>query len=136
MTESAEKAAAGCSTAVRSVVSQLYALSSLDEAVAALDLCDPLPAYIEKGGLQELLTEISMLLMVSFANLNMGNYPPPATQLRTACQSIVASPGLATLKQHLKLYAGGSVEQKCFPLQSQLPLGSNATVTGGDWSGT
>ena len=91
-----------------------------------------------------------MIVGYTFANYNMGAYPPgPQTSLSKACQIFKdddAMP-LDKLKSFLAMLAGTSNssfdlslaargDSHCFfNMSSQLPSGENATITGGDWSG-
>jgi hypothetical protein len=99
-----------------------------------------------------------MVVMYTFADLNMANYPPPNTTLQAACQAIqadmTASNPWSALSGLLQTYASDSVlEQRglrrrglplalpraatgqCYNLTTQLPGGANATISAGDWSG-
>lgn len=96
------------------------------EVVNKLDLCTPLPMYIVKGGLDVLLEELNMVVMYSFANLNMANYPPETeTGLRKACKLFAngSTNELKTLAVFLKLFAQKSDLTTCFDLSKQMPVG-------------
>ena len=87
--------------------------------VAGANLCTPLPPYMATDA-SVLAQEVNMVVMYTFADLNMGNWPPPNTTLRSACAGIVV--GLATsgvgawrtLAEFLSLYGGGSAPSGCF----------------------
>ena len=126
-----------------------------------LGLCtakSAMPAYIAAGGVDTLRLAVNMLLMYSFADLNMGNYPPNAeSKLAKACTALVASPTVSGLKAFLLGWAGTSssstntavqnlsespeksqheaVAAPCYNLSTQLPAGHLPTISGGDWSG-
>lgn len=122
VTQSAEDAVPGCADALRK------AIAALD--VDAIDVCD-VPSYAANATI--LRQELTMVLMYTMANLNMANYPPgPATSLSQACQAAVN--GSDVVHELLFDYAQ-KPGQACFNLTAQLPTGSNATVSGGDWSG-
>ena len=94
-----------------------------------------------------------MVVSFTFANMNMGNYPPPNTALREACLRVQgASDPVAALGAVVRAedaaraqrsggraaLAGAELAAQvpdCFPMQDALPSGKNATVTCGDWSG-
>ena len=153
ITQSAERAVPGCAAAVRQVVAAtLGASPTKAQVVTGANLCKPLPDYIASGPDSLLVDELSMVVMYSFANLNMANYPPSSsTGLARACQGIVA--GVAQPWPALAGFLGGfaspalagflgaaAVAQPgrpsaCYNLSSQLPSGVNATISSGDWSG-
>jgi hypothetical protein len=83
-----------------------------------------------------------MLLMYSFADLNMANYPPNAeSKLAKACTAMVAQPTVGGLRAFLLDWAGTALAEgalaaaPCYNLSSQLPAGHIPTISGGDWSG-
>ena len=46
--------------------------------------------------------------MYTFATLNMGNYPPPNTQLKAACDAMIAAENpMSALKNFMLNYAQG-----------------------------
>jgi hypothetical protein len=64
VTASAERAVTGCPAAVREVLaSTLAAAKSKDEVTLGLGLCEPLPLYVQEGGLDLLVDEINMIVM-------------------------------------------------------------------------
>ena len=80
----------------------------------------------------------------------MANWPPPDTGLHTACVDIeAATDPWAALAAFLAGYSATSSSRRlgvvapnpvvapgaCYNLSSQLPSGSNATISSGDWSG-
>jgi pimeloyl-ACP methyl ester carboxylesterase len=152
VTESAERSVAGCAGALRTAFAA-FAAASASRLVRELGLCTPLPDYIANGGVETLREEVAMVVMYTFAGLNMGNYPPDHTApLHAACQSVVAVPTIATLGALLHSYAlssratalpralpaprhGSGGRGGCFELSSQLPAGPNATISSADWSG-
>jgi pimeloyl-ACP methyl ester carboxylesterase len=112
ITESAEKASPGCAPAVRSVLAATLATADKALITARLNLCTPLPEYLAQGDGALLRDELSMVVMYSFANLNMANWPPPDTRLRAACDAIVAADGAkadawTTLADFLAGYSSG-----------------------------
>ena len=63
VTESAEAAVPGCPAAVRSMLASTLVGASKAAMVAKLNLCSPLPAYLEAGDAELLLEELSMVVM-------------------------------------------------------------------------
>lgn len=107
-----------------------------------LNLCQPLPQYIAEGSTELMVEEVSMVVMYTFANLNMANYPPgPATGLARACAGIQGGGGspwgaLSTFLLGYSLTSGAAAPGTgCYNLSTQLPSGPNATISAGDWSG-
>ena len=141
ITESAERAVAGCPAAVRLAISSYYALGTKAATINGLGLCtgkSEMPRYLAQGDLSTLRLAVNMLLMYSFADLNMENYPPTAdSKLTQACNVIVAQPTVEGLKGFLLGWAGtvAGPSDTCYNLSSQLPGGTKPTISGGDWSG-
>ena len=147
VTASAERSLPGCTTAARTAFMALA--SSSEDLIREMDLCVPLPMYISRGGVRVLREELSMVLMYTFAGLNMANYPPgPRTALHQACATLIAEPTAAGLGHLLRTYATSYASYRgqrapaspptsggCFDLTTQLPAGLNATISSGDWSG-
>ena len=96
------------------------------------------PDYVLENGLTMLVDELMMVVGYSFANANMGNYPPSnTTRLYAACQTFT-SPDLDSFGKVRQFLAGQLPpydEPTCWNFKSQLPSGPNATVSSGDWSG-
>lgn len=158
ITDVAEDTVSGCADSVRASLAAVVKLGDLDAAVEALGLCTPLPAYMADDW-ATFLDELSMVVMYSFANLNMANYPPSEnTGLYTACDAWVgAEDPLTALSAFLNGYAqakaprhdlsplhaalanqrraGAGLAGSCYNMSLQLPDGPNATISGGDWSG-
>jgi len=126
---------------VRNSVKALHELKTVHEVTETLGICDPLPDYLSGGNLELLLEEIDMIIMYTFANLNMANYPPDnegvTTKLRSACNDIVGlesvNDPLGAIRLLLHRYATDSPQ--CFDMNTQVPAGRNGTISGGDWSG-
>jgi hypothetical protein len=139
VTESAETVVPGCPAAVRGALAKTLAIATKDDIVAGLNLCTPLPAYLDAGDAHLLQEEVSMVLMYSFANLNMANWPPPNTSLRAACTALVENAGAdawKALSTFLSSYSAVEVGAGgCYNLSSQLPSGRAATISSGDWTG-
>ena len=130
--------------------------------MAELDICTPLPEYLQ-GNDEEatklFYEELDMILMYTFANLNMANNPPQGSSLQTVCNSFLefvsAGEPIEAVKYLLHGYALKSFKEKvdpeqlliknyyknlqqnssCFDLRTQMPEGKNPTISGGDWSG-
>ena len=89
---------------------------------------------------------IQQIIMITFANLNMANFPPPWTNLYSACTEIVQSQnnndingrGAAIFHNFLSKYALQDSHRsgECFDMSQFLPAGPNATISSGDWSGS
>jgi len=140
VTASAARASAGCPDAVRGMLAATLAVASKAAMVSNLNLCLPLPAYLEAGDAQLLKDELSMVFQYGWANLNMGNYPPGnTTRLYKACASVEsAAPGnpWGALGSFFAAYSATTTSTAgCFNLSAQLPSGVNATISSGDWSG-
>ena len=153
VTDSARKASAGCPAAVQQMLQKSLVGKTKAEIVSSLGLCTPLPAYMDQGDVSVLVNEINMVVMYTFADLNMGNYPPPNTTLQAACMAIeatVATNPAAALSQFLQNHATAALTtprphrasphrvaapSACFNMTAQLPSGPNATISAGDWSG-
>jgi pimeloyl-ACP methyl ester carboxylesterase len=63
VTESAEKAVPGCPAAMRGALARTLAIATKDEMISGLNLCTPLPAYIDAGDALLLQQEVSMVIM-------------------------------------------------------------------------
>ena len=139
VTDSAERAVPGCPASVRRVLGATLAAGSKADMAAKLNLCAPLPPYIAAGDAPLMRDEIGMVVAYSFADLNMGNYPPTAaTGLARACAALVAAPAggeWPALASFLSNYAPGGAPGACYNLTAQLPEGRAATISSGDWSG-
>jgi pimeloyl-ACP methyl ester carboxylesterase len=157
VTESAEKALEGCANTVRNGLKAVQALGTVDRVVEALDICTPLPAYLQGNGTTELFfQELNMVVMYTFAGLNMENYPPQGSGLQNMCKTMSATSSpveaIKTLlhTEYVQVAAGrssvalagseqlphtASDSSSCFDFASQLPGGTRATISAGDWSG-
>ena len=151
VTASAARASPACPDAVRAMLAATLVGASKPAIVSGLNLCTPLPQYLEDGDAQLLVEEVAMVFMYTWAGLNMANYPPTATTgLALACAAVEASAPSdpwAALSGFLQSYSatrslrGGAVggvgapAGGCYNLSLQLPSGPNATISSGDWSG-
>ena len=149
VTESAARASPTCPAAVRALLAHTLATGDKGAMVARLNLCQPLPAYLEEGNGELLKLELAMVFQYTWADLNMGNYPPTnATRLAQACASIEAGAyqdpwgTLAAFFGGFSSALGGagsssssSSPSGCFNVSAQMPSGPNATISAGDWSG-
>jgi hypothetical protein len=152
VSDSAEKSVTGCSSAVKSALDTLSTLTK-DAAIDALNICEPLPDYLVDADDELFMQELLMIYMFTFADLNMGNYPPTGSDLQNACHDFVTNGDSDTFGVLSRFLSGyGAVKPQtgrgrrharseeatdgtCFDMSKELPNGSNATVTGGDWSG-
>ena len=82
---SMEKSVAGCVGAARvafaAVASALRTPGSKASVVEKLGICTPLPTYLEKGDEALFQDELMMVMMYSWADQNMGNWPPKNSSL-------------------------------------------------------
>lgn len=98
------------------------------------------PSYLDpsvKENLPMLVDELMMVVEYSFANANMGNYPPSNTTMLYAACKTFTSPRQDSLEKlgefltmNLPPWNSG-----CWNMSAQLPSGNRATITSGDWSG-
>ena len=158
ITQVADVASPGCSTAVRNT---LYAVqdellerafstndarTSVLQAATDIGFCpDTFPAYIQD--IPELISEtITYLVPAMFADYDMFYYPPgPDTALTRACSIFqddqqYRSP-LDRLSNFFKFrnvaeYQDTSNDVQCFDLSLELPSGPNARIRGADNSGS
>jgi hypothetical protein len=157
VTESAVRASSGCADAVRAMLTAtLAAASSKAQIIAGANLCTPLPSYLDAGDTELLVEEVSMIVMYTFATLNMENYPPgPATGLAMSCAAIedavAAGNEWGALYGFLVNYSESAMARRrlhaapaaaahgaagaCYNMASQMPSGDAATISSGDWSG-
>ena len=167
ITESAEKSATGCASAVRDAITAVHDLNAVDKVVEELDICTPLPEYLQGNDAETtklFYEELDMILMYTFANLNMANNPPQGSSLQTVCNSFLdfvsAGEPVEAIKYLLHGYASSATLSErslkpldtqqlqirnyyknfmqrsvCFDLRTQMPEGKNPTISGGDWSG-
>ena len=134
----AEKTIPGCAKAVKDALLAVYNMDAESNYIPALEvgICPgTLPAYIDDRN--TFFDELFMMAGYSFANDNMGNYPPtPATRLYKHCQ-IFLDEGLSAVEK-VKTFLVDRLEKDrkdCFDMSQQLPSGPNATISAGDWSG-
>ena len=75
VTASAARANASCPDAVRAMLAATIGAPGVtkEQIVAGLDMCAPLPQYMQDGDAQLLVDEVSMVVSYTFANLNMAN---------------------------------------------------------------
>jgi hypothetical protein len=139
ITEQTDKAFAGCAAAVESTLS--HAVQKLRELqifnASVIGACpETLPAYINNT--QTMIDETIMMVGYTFANMNMGYYPPSnATQLGRACEVFSDKEAFDPLDrlQRFLVYALAASGETCFNMNEQLPTGKHATISAGDWSG-
>ena len=154
VTTVAEKSSPGCADSVKSALLNIIDVIAknvltLEEAASKLGLCY-LPSYMNDRN--TFVNEIMMVVGYTFANYNMGYYPPGnTTQLYNACQ-IFQNETISffqKVNQFFQPYWGTKTtshflrqdfnrhkhKPHCFDIMSQLPSGPNATISSGDWSG-
>jgi hypothetical protein len=141
-----ESSSPGCSNDVRttlatvSVEIQKAGDDGFHSVAKAIGICnDTIPTYVDTSRIFQ--DELMMIVGYTFANYNMGAYPPgPQTSLYKACQIYQNKEmqSLDKMKAFLAMLDGSNDDKndRCFfDMTSQLPAGANATITGGDWSG-
>ena len=141
-----ESSSPGCSNDVRttlatvSVEIQKAGDDGFHSVAKAIGICnDTIPTYVDTSRIFQ--DELMMIVGYTFANYNMGAYPPgPQTSLYKACQIYQNKEmqSLDKMKAFLAMLDGSNDNKndRCFfDMTSQLPAGANATITGGDWSG-
>ncbi len=145
---------------VRDRIRQTQSFKELESVATEVGICEgSIPDYIfEKGDTQEsnlngddfetaaMENELMMVVAYTFANDNMASYPPDKdSRLYAACE-IFSSETLSPtekVKSYLtqRLHSSKSTsplrksQSNCWKMTDQLPTGSNATISGGDWSG-
>eukprot|EP00434_Breviolum_minutum_P012374 symbB.v1.2.010901.t2/scaffold720.1/size169259/12 len=158
VTESAERSVKGCAGAVKKAFDKMvdfFKTANTSEILQEFSVCNlpqPMSASLVADNLLFLAEQ-------TFANLNMGNYPPNSeTGLHRTCKNFIKAveeqSELVALKnlllqetrlQHAGLRSGrahlGFMHQQnganggCFDLSVHLPAGDFATARCGDWSG-
>jgi Serine carboxypeptidase S28 len=135
----AEKTIPGCAKAVRQALDAVYEENAGSDYIPAMEvgICPgTLPDYIQSRDL--FFQELFMMVGYTFANDNMSNYPPsPNTNLHKDCQIFMDDTCSAfdKVKTFLVERLGQPDDDDCFDMSFQLPTGSAATISGGDWSG-
>ncbi|CAB9503064.1 Lysosomal Pro-X carboxypeptidase [Seminavis robusta] len=133
----AEKTIPGCSKAVRQALDDVLQEGSSSNYIPAIDvgICPgTLPDYIKSRHV--FFEELFMMVGYTFANDNMGNYPPsPQTNLYKDCQIFLDDHSSAVDKVKTFLTDRLGRGSDCFNMGLQLPAGRHATISGGDWSG-
>jgi len=142
ITKSAERSLAGCAANVRDALAdvsqKILSSPSVDDIASKIGVCPgpKIPEY-SASSVSNFQEEIMMVIGYTFANYNMGNYPPDdTTDLYKTClmfgDELSAAEKVKTLLLNL---TGDEDAAECFDMNSQLPAGPNATITSGDWSG-
>lgn len=151
ITQVAEQSSNGCKNAVRSTLvdgvgplfENINTEEDLNEVASLLGICkNTIPRYISDADTtmvgNSFYEELMMVVAYTFANYNMANYPPDEnTSLYHACQ-IFQNDTLRANERLARFLAGiydNGHEHICFNMIAQLPSGSNATISSGDWSG-
>ncbi|MGK3749919.1 MAG: hypothetical protein ACI8RD_002217 [Bacillariaceae sp.] len=146
ITDVAESSSPGCSNDVRTTLATVSAEiqkagdDGFHSVAKAIGICNyTIPTYVDTSRIFQ--DELMMIVGYTFANYNMGAYPPgPQTSLYKACQIYQNKEmqPLDKMKVFLAMLDGSNDNKndRCFfNMSSQLPAGANATITGGDWSG-
>jgi len=157
VTRAAERLSPGCADAVRSALVEaeeaIMASPSVESAVRAMNMCvDSIPEYIHD--LDTLRQDVMMAVAFSFADFDMGAYPPSEELgMHRACRVFQdAAGGHYTSVQRVadfftlvgedeefeKKYPQfvGEEGTPCFDLSIFLPDGPNARIATSDWSGS
>lgn len=148
----ADKASPGCAGDIRSTLldglhplfHNITSSDDLDKLASILGICQKtVPMYITDNVAsigRALFEELIMVVAYTFANYNMAYYPPNEnTSLFRACetfqnQNLEPSEKLAIFLQGIVVDTEMRTNT-CFNMTSQLPSGSGATISSGDWSG-
>jgi len=97
---------------------------------------DNIPSFASST-MQNFKDEIMMVVGYTFANYNMGNYPPDkTTDLFHTCV-LFQDMGVEAVDKVARLLNGLNEDDsaECFDMNTQVPSGDNPTITSGDWSG-
>jgi len=146
----ADRAFPGCASAVRKTMAdvvQYYQLNAFQTTASKVGVCPgTVPSYVQEK--QVWIDELVMMAGYSFANANMGYYPPSSeynrTRLGRACRTFMGSTTNGTDKLSLEKLAEFFVETfgtdpaaatPCFNMSGQVPAGPRGTISSGDWSG-
>lgn len=140
ITKVSEDTFTGCADSVRIALSEIkenILQGKLNETI--LGICEgTTPTYIDTqtdDGNAMLWDELMMVVGYTFANDNMANYPPGReTRLYKACETFSNSKYDSFEKLREFLITRLSRET-CWNMTGQLPTGTNATISSGDWSG-
>jgi Serine carboxypeptidase S28 len=156
VTKVAEEASTGCSAATKSGlhgIGQMIDDSNLSvkDLAKKMNVCpDSIPAYITTEALFR--EELMMIVSSSYADFNMGYYPPKDenTQLMMACK-VFQNKDTDLWEKMVEILGviGGDdgngdaddalIEKEkseaCFEMLSFLPAGARATISSSDWSG-
>jgi Serine carboxypeptidase S28 len=158
ITGATDRAFPGCAQVVRTSLDDVADFYRHDAAAQFADdaskvgICEgTVPEYCLQGDADGFVNELVMMAGYTFANMNMAYYPPsPETSLGRACHTFTDA-NLTSLQKVAKFFVdelggGGrnaaafdasssSSSSSCFNMSAQLPTGTNATITSGDWSG-
>ena len=151
VTDVTEEAAPGCAAATKAALLEVVNYINTDDAhykemAALMGICtDTIPAYIKtKDMFRE---ELMMVVSSSYADFNMGYYPPKdeKTQLIMACKVFqnTMSTMFEKMSGILAVIGGGDDDQQtgsaktsnCFDMMTFIPAGPRATISSSDWSG-
>ena len=127
ITESAEKSATGCASAVRDAITAVHDLNTVDKVVEELDICTPLPEYLQGNDAETtklFYEELDMILMYTFANLNMANNPPQGSSLQTVCNSFLDFVSAGEPVEAIKYLLHGYASSATLSKRSSKPLDS------------
>ena len=152
VTEIAEKASKGCAAATKSglhEISTLIGTSNIPftDMAELMGICrHTIPGYIQTTPVFR--QEIMMVISSSYADFNMGFYPPNdnTTQLMMACKVFQNEETTIyeKIKTILTIIGGGEDEEtegstlkqgECFDMMTFVPSGAHATISSSDWSG-
>eukprot|EP00934_Nitzschia_sp_Nitz4_P009020 Nitzschia sp. Nitz4//scaffold95_size97785//17380//22751//NITZ4_004656-RA/size97785-augustus-gene-0.104-mRNA-1//-1//CDS//3329560439//9010//frame0 len=150
ITDVAEATIPGCSSSIRDALLQVEKVLEhpCHYNETALGICEgTTPWYIRPSGSLgggnlencevKLADELMMVIAYTFANANMGNYPPSNTsRMYSACE-VFMSDDLDAMGKVNSFLAPQLPphDEACWNFTAQLPSGKHATITSGDWSG-
>ncbi|CAB9501148.1 Lysosomal Pro-X carboxypeptidase [Seminavis robusta] len=144
VTKVTDSARPGCAEAVRQTLAEVHeAILASDDYVQfaheKLNVCPgTLPVYIHSNDL--LSKEAMMIVEYTFADMNMGFYPPDdTTDLVFTCDRIFQNETMDSFGkiQEFWKHLEDNIDTTlpCFDMSSQMPDGPRATISGSDWSG-
>jgi hypothetical protein len=142
ITQVAEQAVQGCAEAVRTTLLTVQEKFRTDPTTLDRNLIGTCPGTIPdyittSSSVETFLEEMFMMVAYTFANQNMAYYPPSNdTALARSCEIFLSDHcPIQKLRTFLVRSLAASMNATCFDMRQQLPSGTNATISAGDWSG-
>jgi Serine carboxypeptidase S28 len=145
ITKVADAALPGCSRGVQESLYEIQQLFQSGTAPPSFDIgiCPgSIPSYCMVDGnidTEMFLNEVFMMVAYTFANANMAYYPPSNhTMLYQLCQIFAddSTTAVSKLRQFfLTSLSPRNSTSSCICMMQEVPYGTNATISAGDWSG-